>query len=620
MPKITPGNRLYLYQLLSREIGVGRQTLLPRVEEALADDGLVPGDLGCADMRSLCEELPEFIKLTVFKKGYVYATVLANEEYDRALERASSEGAQGKGAPAGKPWKRRRGTKALKPVKPRHVEPEPEPVATEPEPAVAEAEPTAAEPVMEVETPAPELADAAEKNEGTAEGAAEGGKPEAISAEATADDAPAPEDVASTAVEEAVEKTPEKDGSEVPVVEEPEPTEAPVVEAPVAPEVPVVEAPVAPEATPSITLTITYVPEPEPEAEPEFGQGREADPVIDDPRPVAPASRAQADLPRDFHAEVRCSSEQLSTLYQVLPENVDPLATLEEDFRVARSTGAIEGTRSNVTFSLRYLQADGVTPVRVTLRRSARPVAGKRWALTDVDAGAPEEVGLEGLSAAPAGPWAAFLAQAPDAADPGLAFAQTVEIGSWEEALEGLASLARPEDWGTGRHVLRDYLAMSFSRICAEGKLAVSDDGGRAAFDTGLLSGEGLPIVAQLVSLPSDIPWQLEGFSTEVDPSLRAEPALYVTMLSQMTVDPALALPEEVDAAALRRSPRLATPAYDPALDRVLLLVPHEGRALALAPSEEAYAPVASLSLGDAYACARVVSGDLPSWLSAGLE
>ena len=45
-------------------------------------DGLVPEDLGCADMRSLCEQLPEFIKLTVFKKGYVYATVIANEAPD----------------------------------------------------------------------------------------------------------------------------------------------------------------------------------------------------------------------------------------------------------------------------------------------------------------------------------------------------------------------------------------------------------------------------------------------------------------------------------------------------------------------------------------------------------
>ena len=102
MPKIVPGNRLYLYQLLSRELGVGKQTLLPRVEEVLLADGLAPEDLGCDDMRALCEQLGEFIKLTVFKKGYVYATVLANEEYDRALERLA--GAEKKPAAGGKPW------------------------------------------------------------------------------------------------------------------------------------------------------------------------------------------------------------------------------------------------------------------------------------------------------------------------------------------------------------------------------------------------------------------------------------------------------------------------------------------------------------------------------------
>ena len=124
MAQINPGNRLYLYQLLSREIGVGRQTLLPRVEEALEADGLCVGDLGCSSMRELCEQIGEFVKLTVFKKGYVYATVLANEEYDRALEQQERAGEKASG---GKPWKRRRGAKALKPVKPRHVEPEPEP-------------------------------------------------------------------------------------------------------------------------------------------------------------------------------------------------------------------------------------------------------------------------------------------------------------------------------------------------------------------------------------------------------------------------------------------------------------------------------------------------------------
>ena len=121
MAKITPGNRVYLYQLLSRELGVNRQTLLPRAEEALVADGLAPADLGCADMRELCEQLPEFIKLTVFKKGYVYATVLACEEYDRALERTQDAG--DKAAASGKPWKRKRGAKALKPVRPRHIEP-----------------------------------------------------------------------------------------------------------------------------------------------------------------------------------------------------------------------------------------------------------------------------------------------------------------------------------------------------------------------------------------------------------------------------------------------------------------------------------------------------------------
>ena len=149
MPKIVPGNRLYLYQLLCRELGVGKQTLLPRVEEVLLADGLVPEDLGCDDMRALCEQLGEFIKLTVFKKGYVYATVLANEEYDRALERLAS--AEKKPAAGGKPWKRAKGGKLLKPLKPRHVEPEPE--------VVAEPEPEAAAEVVAAEEPA------AEKNE-----------------------------------------------------------------------------------------------------------------------------------------------------------------------------------------------------------------------------------------------------------------------------------------------------------------------------------------------------------------------------------------------------------------------------------------------------------------------
>ena len=417
MPKINPGNRLYLYQLLSRELGVGKQTLLPRAEEVLTADGLCVEDLGCESMRELCEQLGEFVKLTVFKKGYVYATVLTNEEYDKALEALDREGAKTTG---NKPWKRRRGAKALKPVKPRHiekaVEPEPEPVS-EPEP----------EPVPE---PEPE---------------------------------PVPEP----------EPLPEPEPEPEPVVE-PEPLPEPEPEPEPAP---------TPEQKPSISLTITYVPEQ----------------THEQPK----KDRAQSDLPQDFHRDVRCPDDQLSKLYQILPPDVEPIATLEEDFRVARSTGTVEGTRSNATFPLRYLQPDGVTPVRVSLLRSAKAVAGKRWSLVDVDAGEPAEVGLEGL-AEKTGPLA--LAER--------LLATTIQLGSWDEALNGLADSLAPDSWGPDRCVLRGYLALTFARVQAEGLLGVSEDGSRAWFETGILAVEGRPLYAKLSACEGDIPWRLDGFST----------------------------------------------------------------------------------------------------------
>ena len=564
MPKISPGNRLYLYQLLSRTIGVGRQTLLPRVKEALAADGLTPEDLGCADMRGLCEQLPEFIKLTVFKKGYVYATVLANEEYDRALER--TEAGPDKAAASGKPWKRRRGAKALKPVKPRHIEKVVETEKDEPE-VVAEAEPA----------------------------------PEAV-AEAEPETAPEPEVEPEPEPMPVPEVEPEPEPKPEPTPEpEPEPTPEPDPE-------PTAEPALAP--TPSISLTITYVPEPESKEEAPVT-------VIEAPEPgEAAAPRIQSDLPQDFHSDVRCSSEQLSILYQALPEDVDPMSTLEEDFRTARATGELEGTRSNVTFALRYLQPDGKTPVRVTLRRSARAVAGKRWALTEVDAGSMEEVDLEGLSVAERGAWASFSAVAPDGAtDPELTLTQTVALGTWEVALEPLALLAAPEPWGSDRGILRDYLTMTFARVMADDRLTETSDGSGATFDTGLLSADGAPVFARLSRLSGDIPWQLEGFTTEGS----AMPARYVTELAQATFDPSLPSPEFFSRAAVERNPRLATAAYDPVSNAVRLLVPDEDSALALAVTPAGYERLTSLPLQSAYACARVISSEQPAWLAAGL-
>ena len=553
MPKINPGNRLYLYQLLSRELGMRRQTLLPRAEEALRADGLCPEDLGCEDMRSLCEQLSEFIKLTVFKKGYVYVTVVENEEYDRALAKLS-DGAGEKGATSGKPWKRKRGAKALKPVKPRHVERVVEEIAAEPE--------VEAEIVAETETELEPISEAASETESVAGAEAEAGiEPDA-------------------AVEAPHE--PEREP-------EPEPE---------------------PEHAPSISLTITYMPEPEPKPAPEPAS---EEPVAAGPAPTAP--RIQSDLPQDFHADVRCSSEQLSILYQVLPSDVDPMATLEEDFRIARSTGALEGTRSNVRFALRYLQPDGVTPVCVTLRRSARAVAGKRWALTEVDAGNLDDVNLDGLAETEHGAWRALAGNA-DAMDPERMFAQAVAIGSWDDALQQLAQLAATEDWGSDRDVLRDYLTMTFARVHAQNALATSPDGGHAEFDTRLLTAAGEPIYAHLSKLAGDIPWQLDEFST----SGTALPVQYVSSLYEMTFDSSLSAPSFLGRALVERNPRLATPAYDPISNRVVLLVPDEKAALALWPTSGGYETAAHLALDDAYTCARAISADQPSWLSAGLN
>jgi hypothetical protein len=601
MPTITPGNRLYLYQLLSNELGVGAQTALARVEEVLAKDDLAPADLGFADTRSLCEALPEFLRVTAFKKGYVYATVHACEDYDRALE-GPANGASSKSAANGKPWKRRKEAKGLRPVKPRPTEKPKEATPSTPE-ALSEPQ-RIAEPKPSHEfgsVPGAEQSEAEPKpdigfgSEAEPEGEP---KPEAAGASATAlEPALVADPTSATQTEPAAASEPKPEG---------EPRRAPVFGSP----------------EPSISLTITYVPEQkEGEAEPKPAAARVDEPATaHTARSSMPSTtHAPSGPPQDFHAEVRSPNEQLSLLYQLLPPTVDPLTTLEEDFRVARSTHTLEGTRSEVTFPLRFLRADGSTPVTATLRRSVKAQGGKFWSLASVDGADPDEVGLEGLAPRPAGAWAAFLPQRKlpvDAVDPERALTQTVSLGPWDEALQDLASLAAPEDWGADRSVLRAYLIMTFARVQAQGLLAVAPDGSRAEFDTGLLTSAGAPVYARLEPLDGDIPWELAAFATGGS----ARPARYATSLAQVTLDSSLPAPAFAAAPLVERSPRTATCAYDAIADDVRLLVPaDDGRALALAATPSGYEVAATLELADAYACARVVSAEQPSWLTAGL-
>ena len=89
-PTLSLGNHIYLYRLLRDAIGCGKQTFMTQVEEALAAGDMTAYDLGFESTRELLEELNDCIKLTVFKGGRLYATVIANEAWDAALPVAAA--------------------------------------------------------------------------------------------------------------------------------------------------------------------------------------------------------------------------------------------------------------------------------------------------------------------------------------------------------------------------------------------------------------------------------------------------------------------------------------------------------------------------------------------------
>lgn len=629
MPQIKPGHRLYLYRLFSRELGVGKQTALDRAAAVLDDDGLAPADLGFDDARGLFEALDECVKLTVFKKGAVFVTVLSNEEYDAALARAE-KGSSDK-APAGKPWKQKRGAKNLKPLRPKHIEPpkpEPEPkveieVQTEPEPA-PEPEP---KPIEQQEAPAASEEGQTAPSAPIATGAA------AQPASTPTEEQQAPVVLAGDNSLDASREASEERSDERRAVgravagegdggETPEDDERRAVEGHGG--VPG-EAPTQP-AEPSIRLTITYSPEPTeaPQPEPEPAPAPAPQPARP-PRPSRPAN----DLPQDFYADVIVTDEPLSALYQVLPADVDPMATLEEDFRIARSTHSLTGTRSEVSFPLRFQRKNG-EPVTATLRRRARAVAGKRWALAGIDADSPEEVGMGALKHKAAGPWAAFANedQLKGAISPEAELAQFAILGSWDQLLKQLSELAAPEDWGEDRVVLREYLSMTFRRVTRQHRLSMADDGSSAAFDTGLVTAEGETIAAILEPHDGDIQWELTCFSTNA----KGQPATYLPHFAQPKVSAGHTTEATFD--ELRRSitevtgplrralqqavrnPRYATLAYDAVNDRVVGLLPVDGEVCAIVAGANGEAQVvATADARDAYICARVVSSEQPSWL-----
>ena len=339
---------LYLYKLLKATIGISKQTPLSTVEGVLIEDDLAPQDFGFDDIRTLMEACSDFIKITAFKKGYVYATLLTFDAFEAALA-AGEKNVEAQNN--SKPWKRRRGTKSIRPLKPKHLVAETQTEAEEPEVVVPE--------VTEVEVP--------------------------------------------------TEKVPQQESNNVAAPEpefEPEPTDPELEESDfvAAPEPELEPATKAPEPIalePTISLTVTYNPydgsdeEKTLEATPSVVQ-KAFNSTAESSSAVAPepknSNRVSIQVetpvtttayPSNFEEELHISNELLGILYQMAPVDANIVQQLEEDFKLAKASRSLIFIGGIFTFNTRYKKPQTDEVITATIRKSRRG-ALRPWTLLEL--------------------------------------------------------------------------------------------------------------------------------------------------------------------------------------------------------------------------------------------
>ena len=384
MAVIKQEHALYLYKLLKATIGVSKQTPLSTVEGVLIEDDLAPQDFGFDDIRALLEACPDFIKITAFKKGYVYATLLTFDTFETALV-AGEKNVESQNN--GKPWKRRRGAKSIRALKPKHLV-----VETEPE---AEELPTQEEPTETEEVP---VAESSEELSGAATPAAE------VPVAATPTTEVPEEDLQQESADDA---TPEPAGIDDVAPESDEtktPAPEPKADEPTVPE-PVVPEPTVPE--PTISLTVTYNPydgsdeEKTLEAAPSVLQQAlnatssvSSTTVSESQASTQTTNQNEAPAPTptypaNFEEDVHVNNELLGILYQMAPVDANVLKQLEEDFKLAVSSRALISKGGTFTFNTRYKKPQTDEVITATIRKSKRG-ALRPWTLLELSVSASE--------------------------------------------------------------------------------------------------------------------------------------------------------------------------------------------------------------------------------------
>lgn len=351
----------------------------------LIEDDLAPQDFGFDDIRALMEACPDFIKITAFKKGYVYATLLTFDAFEAALV-AGEKNVESQNN--GKPWKRRRGAKSIRALKPKHLvveaESEVEELPVQEESTEPEELPVAegSEELSVAET-APIAEESAAEAPVTATSTAEAPKEE-LQQESADDDAPEPAGTDDTAPEPVETGTPA-----------PEPKAAELT----------VPEPTVPE--PTISLTVTYNPydgsdeEKTLEAAPSVlqqamsatssassitaSESQTSTQVINQNETPAPTPT----YPANFEEDVHVNNELLGILYQMAPVDANVLKQLEEDFKLAESSRALISKGGTFTFNTRYKKPQTDEVITATIRKSRRG-ALRPWTLLELSISADE--------------------------------------------------------------------------------------------------------------------------------------------------------------------------------------------------------------------------------------
>ena len=564
MAVIKQEHALYLYKLLKATIGVSKQTPLSTVEGALIEDDLAPQDFGFDDIRALMEACPDFIKITAFKKGYVYATLLTFDTFEVALA-AGEKNVEAQNN--GKPWKRRRGAKSIRALKPKHLV-----VETEPE---VEELPAQEEPTEPEEPPVAESSEELSVAE------------TALVAEESATEAPE-EDIQQESADDA---TPEPAGIDD-VAPESDETKTPAPE-PKAAE-PTVPEPVVPE--PTISLTVTYNPydgsdeEKTLEAAPSvLQQALNATSSVSSTTVSETQASTQVinqnetststpTYPANFEEDVHVNNELLGILYQMAPVDANVLKQLEEDFKLAVSSRALISKGGTFTFNTRYKKPQTDEVITATIRKSKRG-ALRPWTLLELSVSASE-----------------LQDQAVDV----LRGLPKSGIASWEKlpAAEKQLSI-NPVDVVMNEAPVSDWNALSTTYLS----------------DAPSLQAAQACLSAAYVYRKNE--QQL--MHTDADFSLPVPAATPLLFDSERGFDDNSPLVQNALRAA-KRGWRMAVELYNPSKHCVYLALPTTDgeKPLALVfdtSAEGPYHVVTTLTIEEAYPLARIFSDGLPAWI-----